>query len=367
MYLVTGGCGFIGKHLVMRLREAGKEVRVLDSLSPQVHGMSPDIGWLRDVGADFRRGDVCRVEDCRNALKGVHTVIHLAAETGTGQSMYELSVYVNTNVSGTAVLLQECLASDVSALVLSSSRAVYGEGVWNCMKCGPVRPGLRKALSFPGRWNPACPSCNSETSEALPTGEDEACDPVSVYGVTKHAQEQLVRLASEGRKMSCRTLRFFNVYGAGQALNNPYTGVLGVFVNRAKQNKILDLYEDGMMTRDFVCVDDVVDALIKASEIPFHGAINIGAGKASTIREIASIIISRAGSTSQQEVTGKSRVGDVRGLVADIRKAKQVLGWEPTTKLGDGLEKYVNWAMRQDVHDNYEKSMIELVEKGLYR
>ncbi len=366
MYLVTGGCGFVGKHLVKELIRLGKSVRILDSLSPQVHGKSPDLRWLNQSGIEFIHGSVCDNDVCSKALKGVDTVFHLAAETGTGQSMYEMRLYADTNVTGTAAILEECLRSGVHTFVLSSSRAVYGEGIWRCPDCGPVNPAIRKTRKTAPGWNPLCPSCDLETEKLLPTTEIGRISPVSIYGATKVAQEQLSLLASETGKISCRVLRFFNVYGPGQALSNPYTGVLGVFVNRARQGKRLDLYEDGLIERDFVNVADVVNALIKASQAEFDGAINIGSGQSQTIMDLARKIIELSESSSTTSVTGKGRLGDVRGLVADISRAREILGWEPKIGIDEGLKEYVGWALMQEYEDKYEQSLEELKQKGLY-
>jgi dTDP-L-rhamnose 4-epimerase len=366
MDLVTGGCGFIGRHLVTRLCEMGKKVRILDSLAPQIHGPSPDLSWVNRQGIEFIRGSVCNPADCRKAVCGAETVYHLAAETGTGQSMYELRRYADTNVTGTATILEECLKAKVSVFILSSSRAVYGEGLWLCKNCGPIHPELRNGLNSYESWNPICPSCKAETRELLPTSEKETIRPASIYGATKVAQEQLVLLASESGELSSRILRFFNVYGPGQALNNPYTGVLGVFVNKARQGKTLDLYEDGLITRDFVFINDTVDALIKSSINSFNFPLNIGSGKTITISDLAKKIIALSGSPSLTNITGKGRIGDVRGLVADIKKAYSSLTWEPKVSIDDGLGIYVNWALNQEYQDSYEASLTELKRKGLY-
>ena len=366
MILVTGGCGFIGKHLVTDLTRKGFEVRVLDSLSRQVHGESPDTSWLKDCGAELVVGDVCRPSDCAESLKGVDTVFHLAAETGTGQSMYEIRRYAETNVTGTATMLEECLRAGVGTFVLSSSRAVYGEGVWSCAKCGPVRPGIRTCAGEKDGWNPHCPSCGEATESPLPTSEVEASMPVSVYGATKAAQEELALLMHRSGKISARVLRFFNVYGPGQSLSNPYTGVLGVFVNRAIQGKSLDVYEDGLIKRDFVFIDDVVNALVEASRREFDGAVNIGSGETVTVMDLAREIANLSGAKPQISITGKTRIGDVRGLVADIGKASMVLGWRPGTAFSAGLRTYAEWALSQDYVDRYEESLKELRDKGLY-
>jgi len=367
--LITGGCGFIGKHLALRLRDLGHEVRVLDILSPQVHGPSPDLSWMLEHDVGLVRGSVTDPQACDEALESVGGVFHLAAETGTGQSMYELGRYMDTNVTGTAVLLEACIRRGVRCLVLSSSRAVYGEGSWLCAACGPVHPALR-AMPEPGeapQWSPLCPMCGQPVASALPTQESESAQPVSVYGISKLAQEQLVGLCGRAFGLSYSILRFFNVFGPGQALQNPYTGVLAVFVNRARLGRPLDLYEDGKILRDFVFVEDVVKALILAMEKGEPGPLNIGSGRAVTIEEIAHMIMALAGSSSSLQVTGRMRFGDVRGLVADIGQAASTLGWSPATSFEEGLKAFVDWAAQSPAEDSYEGSLAELKARGLYQ
>jgi dTDP-L-rhamnose 4-epimerase len=368
MILVTGGCGFIGKPLCQRLRRMGREVRILDCLTEQVHGPAPDLSWVKESGASLLRGSVCDPAACQASLAGVETVIHLAAETGTGQSMYEMRRYVDTNVTGTAVLLEACGAHPVRKFVLASSRAVYGEGSWRCPACGPVHPALRAPeTGRAGSWNPVCPRCGCPTSGLLPTGEGETAMPTSVYGVSKLAQEQLVSLARGTFGLQGTTLRFFNVFGPGQSLSNPYTGVLAVFVNRARTGKGIELYEDGEIVRDFVFVDDVVGAILDATRSDDPGPINIGSGRTFSIGALARFVTARVRSGSILSVTGKMRTGDVRGLVADLGRAERILNWRPSTPTEEGLARFVDWAMTQPFEDRYDDSMEELRARGLYR
>jgi dTDP-L-rhamnose 4-epimerase len=282
--------------------------------------------------------------------------------------MYEMRRYVETNVVGTASLLEECLAGGVEKCVLSSSRAVYGEGTWWCEGCGRVHPPIRERLEGePANWSPRCPRCRTFTSGCVPTAEGETLLPTSVYGVSKAAQEQLVNVVEHASGMSCATLRFFNVFGPGQALSNPYTGVLAVFANRARAGKPIELFEDGEILRDFVYVDDVVESLVQALSCSDPGPFNIGSGEGVTIRRLAQSIVDLTCSGSSIGVTGKMRIGDVRGLVADIRRAEAGLSWKPTTKFEEGLRRFVEWAMGREFEDLYEDSMEELRQRGLYR
>lgn len=367
--LITGGAGFIGTHLTRALHVVGTyQVTVLDCLSPQVHGIEAQFSREMESMARCIQGDVTKPEDCRAALEGQEIVVHLAAETGTGQSMYEMARHMRTNVLGTSVLLEECLRERVERFLLTSSRAVYGEGSWRCARCGPVHPPIReRGEDAAASWDPRCPQCGTAMSECLPTGERETLVPTSVYGVSKVAQEQLVSLAGKTSPIKCNVLRFFNVFGPGQALNNPYTGVLGVFVNRARVGKPLDLYEDGEIIRDFVYVEDVVGSMLVALTSDYSGPINIGSGQGVTISQLAASILRLTGSDSTLSVTGKMRVGDVRGLVADLSLAKRALQWGPAWKFEDGLRLYVEWALRSPCQDLYESSMQELLRRGLYR
>lgn len=373
--LITGGCGFIGKHLSLNLRRHDVIVRILDNLLPQVHGDAPDLHWLEAAGIDLIRGSVSDPTVCACALAGVDVVVHLAAETGTGQSMYEMRQYVDTNVTGTATLLEACRAAEIKQLVLTSSRAVYGEGAWRCEQCGKVHPRMRSFENIRNtasmsdehdrRWNPRCPICGRYAVEFLPTSEAEACTPTSVYGISKLAQEQLVSLLHTSG-MICSTLRLFNVYGPGQSLSNPYTGVLGVFANRARLGKEIDLYEDGDIIRDFVYIEDVVRAIEAAIGMRQPCLCNIGSGSPTTIGDLASAVVLHTRSRSQVSITGNTRLGDVRGLVADIAEAERTLGWRPQVSLEEGLAHYLDWALASTFEDRYEQSLEELKRKGLY-
>jgi dTDP-L-rhamnose 4-epimerase len=258
--LVTGGAGFIGRHLVKRLVGAGYSVRVLDSLSEQIHGPSasepPEL-----TGAEFVHGDVRDAECLAVALVDIDAVVHLAAETGVGQSMYEAERYVDANDRGTACLVQALVRCQRPVrVVLASSRAVYGEGLYRCQHCGEVSPPPRDGSALGrGVWNLVCPVCGGAI-DPLPTHEEARTDPGSVYAATKLAQEHLCRILGTAYGLSWVILRYFNVYGPGQSLSNPYTGILSTFHARAAHGNAIEVYEDGRESRDFVFVDDVVEA-----------------------------------------------------------------------------------------------------------
>jgi dTDP-L-rhamnose 4-epimerase len=365
--LVTGGCGFIGKVLCLRLVESGYKVRILDSLTEQIHGSHPDLRWIEENKIELIRGSVANRQDCKRALQDVDVAAHLASETGTGQSMYELTRYMETNVLGTATLLEECRTQGVKRFVLASSRAVYGEGAWECTRCGRVYPQTRSMNgTTPESWNPRCPRCGKHTSRLLPTREDDPVAPTSIYGMSKQVQEQLILMTASAIGLGYGILRFFNVFGPGQSLKNPYTGVLTVFINRARLNKVLDLYEDGDILRDFIYVDDVARAIHLAIDSSEFGIYNIGSGSTLSIQRLAELIIAAIGSSSKTEVTGKMRLGDVRGLVADNTRARRLLRWQPKIDHESGIEKFVQWALQSEFEDRYEQSLKELEQHRLY-
>jgi dTDP-L-rhamnose 4-epimerase len=366
--LVTGGCGFIGKALSLRLIRCGYKVRILDCLTSQVHGENPDLQWIKENQILLLQGSVNNKDDCDTALEQIDTVVHLAAETGTGQSMYEIEKYMHTNVVGTATLLEACKKHNVKNFVLASSRAVYGEGMWQCDECGRVHPEARTyATRKPENWNPRCPRCSAYTSTIIPTNEDDPLTPTSVYGISKQCQEQLVALIGQSTGMTYNILRCFNVFGPGQSLQNPYTGVMTVFVNRARQNKTLDLYEDGNILRDFVYIDDLVAAIHRTIESEYSGIYNVGTGVSISIRYLAEMIIKWSGSTSSMHITRKTRYGDVRGLIADVTKAKRLLQWEPKISSEQGIQRFVTWAVSLEFEDRYEQSLEELEQHNVYR
>ena len=366
--LVTGGCGFIGEVLCRQLVRAGYQARILDSLTEQIHGNNPDLGWIEDDGIELLRGSVVDRHACKIALKDVNVVVHLAAETGTGQSMYELTRYTQTNVLGTAMLLEECRIQRVKRFVLASSRAVYGEGPWECFQCGRVYPQTRSVnATEPESWNPKCPRCGKRTSHLLPAREDDPLAPSSVYGMSKQAQEQLLLMTAPAIGLGYSILRFFNVFGPGQSLKNPYTGVLTVFINRARLHKTLDLYEDGDVLRDFIYVDEVARAIHLAIDSSESGIYNIGSASTLSIQRLAELIIRATDSSSVTKVTGKMRVGDVRGLVADNSLAARVLGWQPQVDSENDIKRCVQWALQFDCEDGYEQSLKQLEEHKLYQ
>ena len=372
--LISGGAGFIGKLLVRRLVSDGFTVRILDSLSPQVHGALPqDLTWLLGNGIEFIRGSVTSRSDWRQALEGVTQVVHFAAETGTGQSMYEVEKYCATNLMGTALLLDVLAAMperSVRRLVLASSRSVYGEGAYACASCGGGRMNPRART--PGQlqvrqWQPRCLQCQGEL-QALPTAESDVVRPASIYAATKYAQENLVRIGAESMGLGYTTFRFQNVYGEGQSLKNPYTGILSIFSTRIRRDLELPIFEDGEETRDFVHVDDVVAAVtlaVHAAE-PVNDVFNVGSGVATSVRTLAEELSRAFGRTPRVVVTGQYRLGDIRHNCADMRRIQQRFGFAPRITLADGLRRFASWVETQAIpEDRLDQANHELKQRNL--
>lgn len=374
--LITGGAGFIGSNIALKLIDKSYEVVVLDSLSEQIHGSNPEktsplYQSIKDK-VKFIKGDVNNRVDWELALEGVDYVIHLAAETGTGQSMYEIKKYVDTNIGGTALLLDILTNTKhhVKRVVVAESRAIYGEGKYHCPKCGDVYPHERKDEDMAkGDFECKCPKCGGEV-KLVATTEDSAIHPSSVYGISKQVQGQLVHLVCKSIGVESVSFRYQNVYGPGQSLTNPYTGILSIFSTRIKNGNGLNIFEDGKETRDFVYIEDVVDATILGMEIPeANGHVfNIGTGVATDVLTVANILCEKYGIQVPITVSGNYRLGDIRHNYADISLARKILGFNPKWTFADGIEQFTKWANKQEVQeDNYEASIEEMKKKGLYK
>jgi dTDP-L-rhamnose 4-epimerase len=314
---------------------------------------------------------VCSLSDCLSALKGIDAVVHLAARTGVGQSMYDIADYVETNVRGTATLLEALVKSEapVQRLVLASSRAVYGEGLFACAEHGQFHPEIRSRDDLlAGRFNILCPVCGSHT-EAVPTPEECEPKPLSVYAWTKKHQEDLCSWASDTFGFPIIKLRYFNVYGSRQSLNNPYTGVVSVFYSLLRSGRALSLYEGGRAIRDFVHAKDVARANLLALEsdlVASGGTYNIGSGEPWTIGEIAGALGRAMGVELRVRESGEFRVGDVFACYADLNKSASVLGYAPTLGIDEGLTEFVKWASHQVPADQYDQTVCELKQHGLF-
>jgi dTDP-L-rhamnose 4-epimerase len=368
--LVTGGAGFIGSHLVDALVGRGHRVRVLDALVPQVHGEVAAPQHLNPA-AEFVRGDVCDAAAVERALEGIDAVFHEAAEVGVGQSMYEITRYVRANDLGTAVLLEALIKRRprVRKLVVASSMSIYGEGAYECDDCGAVHPQLRPSRQLlERRWEPECPRCGKPLRPA-PTGEDKPLFPTSVYAVSKQDQEQYSLAVGRSYDIPTVALRYFNVYGTRQALSNPYTGVCAIFSSRLLNDQPPVVFEDAGQTRDFVHVSDIVRANLLALEsdrADYH-AVNVGTGRAISIRQIARMLAEGLGKEIEPELTGKYREGDIRHCVADITRARELLGYEPRVSLEEGIPELLGWVREQKATDQVMRATAELESRRLVR
>lgn len=373
--LITGGAGFIGSSLALALSARGHVITVLDNLARQIHGedveASPLLAKIRGK-VDFVRGDVTSREDLLEVLPGVDTVVHLAAETGTGQSMYAIQHYADVNVGGTALLL-DLIANEgfpISRLVVASSRAVYGEGKYQCSVHGVQHPDARSDAAMANRqFEHVCPLCQ-QVLELMPTDESSALRPSSIYGVTKLAQEQMVLSVGKALGISALAFRYQNVYGPGQSLSNPYTGILSIFSTRIRQGKPVNIFEDGEESRDFIFIDDAVEATVLGieHEEPIVEALNVGSGVATDVLNIATTLREYLGVTSDIFVSGQYRAGDIRHNVADLEKVSQLLGFMPQVSLEEGLCRFVDWVRSERITDDrYEDSLEELRKKGLFK
>lgn len=371
-FLITGGLGFIGQTLIPKLlADPGNSVVVVDKLSEQVHGTNPDIQHVTNSPRlQFIRDDICNREVIQAVLPGVDIVYHLAAETGTGQSMYDIENYFRTNVQGTAVLLEAIVkntASRPKAFVLASSRSVYGEGAYvaekNAGETGTRRyfPSGRIAADMErGHFD-----FSFEGQKLVPvaTLETDELKPQSLYAASKLAQEHMCQIACSSVGIHYTALRFQNVYGPGQSLRNPYTGIISIFTNILRQGRTIDIFEDGEESRDFVFVEDVATALGAAPNRSPNtpSIINVGCGNQTSVMHLAELLQKKLGVSDKTRVSGRFRPGDIRHCYADIQHMRNVLGITDLTSLEDGLSKTVDWALTQPIEiDQSEKATAEL-------
>ena len=368
--LITGGAGFIGTHLSKKLTEMGHRVTVLDNLSKQVHGAKKEIDkWLAKY-TNFIEGDVRNTKDWEKALDKSQIVIHLAAETGTGQSMYRIKNYNDVNCGGTAILL-DIIANtkhSIEKVILASSRAVYGEGKYHCKFHGYVYPTERSEREMlKGNFELNCPECGGKI-KVVPTDENSCMLPQSFYAITKFNQEIMIRNICNSLGVPFVIFRYQNVYGPGQSLKNPYTGILSIFSTRLKNDNCVLVFEDGKESRDFVYISDVVRATILGIENKkADGKIyNVGSGERISVLEVAKYLKSEFGSETDINITGQFRKGDIRHIVADNNKIKNELEFSPSYSFSRGIKEFVKWAEKQDLEkDELDKSIKDLEERGL--
>lgn len=373
--LITGGAGFIGSNLALKLIDRGYNVTVLDNLSPQIHGDDVEKSELYQSIKDkvcFMKGSVTCKKDWQKALLNQDVVVHLAAETGTGQSMYEIENYTDVNIQGTSIFL-DILANEkhsVKKMVVASSRAIYGEGKYECPKCGVVYPYERKDEDMKNRdFAVKCPKCGAN-AKLLATDEESKIHPSSIYGITKQVQEQMFMVMGKSLNIPAVAFRYQNVYGAGQSLSNPYTGILSIFSTRIKNGNDINIFEDGKESRDFVYIDDVVDATILGieKEEANYEVFNVGTGIRTDVLTVANTLKNAYESDTKINISGNYRLGDIRDNYADLSKITEKLGFEPKVSFEEGIKKFTDWVNKQEVkEDAYEKSIEEMKQKGLYK
>lgn len=375
--LITGGAGFIGSNVALKLIDKGINVTVLDNLSPQIHGNNPEITSplyksIKDK-VNFIKGTVTSREDWRKALEDVDTILHLAAETGTGQSMYEIEKYVNVNIGGTAIMLDILTneKTNVKRVVVAESRAIYGEGkYWSDELSTFVYPEERPEETMSkGDFEVKYNGCE-QPLKLVGTTEDSLIHPGSVYGITKQVQGQLIHLVCKSVGIESVSFRYQNVYGPGQSLSNPYTGILSIFSTRIKNGKGINIFEDGLETRDFVYIDDIVEATILGLTVPKVSgqAFNVGTGVAIDVLTVAKTLKKYYDIDVPITISGNYRLGDIRHNYADITKARTLLGFEPKWTFDKGIEQFCKWVNTQPIQeDKYDSSIEEMKEKGLYK
>lgn len=373
--LITGGAGFIGSNLALKLIEKGYQVTVLDNLSPQIHGdnpteTSPLYLSIKDK-VKFIHGTVTSKSDWEEALKDQDAIVHYAAETGTGQSMYEVEKYVDVNINGTALMLNLLVngSYNVKKIVVASSRSIYGEGKYISKELGAVYPTQRESIHMDqGDFEVKYP--NSSALTLVGTDEESKIHPSSVYGITKQNQEQMVLTVCPTVGIAGVAFRYQNVYGPGQSLKNPYTGILSIFSTQIKNGNNINIFEDGLESRDFVYIDDVVDATILGleKEEANNQVFNVGTGVATNVLTVANELVKNYGIDVSINVSGNYRLGDIRHNYADLTKINRLLGFNTKVSFEAGLKNFAEWVNTQEVQeDKYQKSIDEMKAKGLYK
>lgn len=366
--LITGGAGFIGSHLATSLVAEGSHVRVLDRFDKQVHGEHRSPHHIDEV--EVVTGDVTDEDSLEKALTDVSRVVHLAAAVGVGQSMYEVDRYCHVNVMGTARLLQALIErkGEIEKLVVASSMSIYGEGIYYCETCSQTHTVVTTTMGElgVGKWDPSCPGCHNLLTP-IATPESKTLQPTSVYAINKRDQEELCLVVGRAHDIPTIALRLFNVYGPGQTLGNPYTGVAAIFASRLVKRRPPLIFEDGNQSRDFVHVRDVAGACVMALENDSVSdvALNVGTGKRTTILEVADALSAELGGPTP-ELLGKRRKGDVRHCFADISAARKQLGWEPRLDFETGVRDLIDWTGEQlFVTDRVDAAVHELAWRGL--
>lgn len=367
--LVTGGAGFIGSHLVDALLERGHTVRVLDSLDTQVHGATDTPPAYLSKEIEFQKGDVRDRATVDRALDGIEVVYHQAAAVGVGQSMYDIVRYMDINTIGTAVVLEAMVArrAQFKKLVVASSMSIYGEGRYKKPSGELVAPKLRPVAQYQeGIWELKDPQ-TGEFLIPLPTDEEKPLQPASPYATGKRDQEEMCIAIGRAYEIPTVALRYFNVYGTRQSLSNPYTGIAAIFTSRLLNDNPPLIYEDGLQSRDFTHVSDIVQANILAMETDGmnYDYFNVGTGRRLSVLDIANALIAGMGKNLEPIIAKKFREGDIRHCYGDISKIASVAGYQPKVTFEQGIPALVEWCRTQQAVDKVNQAADELASKGL--
>ena len=365
--LVTGGAGFIGSFLVDELVKQGHFVRIFDNLDQQVHlDGAPE--YLNEE-AEFIKGDVYDYDSFKNVIKDIDVVFHQAAVVGIGQSMYKIKHYVSVNTLGTANLLDVLVnhKHDVKKVIVAASMSSYGEGSYLNSSGELIRPGLRTEEQLAAQeWELKDPK-SGEVLKPVGIKEDDYRNCNSIYAITKKDQEDMVLTVCKAYGIPAVSLRYFNVYGPRQSLSNPYTGVTAIFMSRIKNDNQPVVNEDGLQTRDFVSVHDIVNANILAMEntVANYEVFNVGTGNPITIKQVAETLAKLYGKDIKPNIINKFRKGDVRHCFADISKIRNKLNWQPKITFEQGMKELIEWSKNAKSKDLFEKASKELKDRGL--
>ena len=371
--LITGGAGFIGTNVARKLVSDGHIVTILDNFHKQIHGDKNELPGDLSGNVKLVIGSVTDKDLFYEVLKDQDVIIHYAAETGTGQSMYDISGYTKVNIQATAILCDYLLNEEhrIKNVIVASSRSIYGEGKYFSPLYGDVYPEGRTKDTIINSIEPICPYSGLANLELRATDESSKIHPSSYYGITKQVQEQMVIMAAKLKNINGFALRYQNVYGPGQSLKNPYTGILSIFSRLALKNADINVFEDGMESRDFVYIEDVVDSTVKCLDDSISGQhiLNVGSGKNTTVIEVAEEIVRYLGSNSKIIISGAFREGDIRHNYADVTLLEKVTGMKPKWEFIKGLHEFLNWVKDQndipETIDDYKRSLKELKERGL--
>ncbi|MCC6142623.1 MAG: NAD-dependent epimerase/dehydratase family protein [Candidatus Hydrogenedentes bacterium] len=375
---IIGGAGFIGTRTALKLVARGHSIRILDALDPQIHGLDISASeMLASVAGKIpvTVGDVRDPAAIRMALDAADVVYYFAAGTGTGQSMYQVRKYTEINVLGAAVLGEELALrkGQIRRVVISSSRAVYGEGAYTCTQHGRIFPRSRDPRALEeGEFTPLCPHCAGSLVETASL-ESDPVQPSSIYGITKLAQEQIILNLCESLGIPAVALRYQNVFGPGQSLKNPYTGILSIFSQQLLQDKPINVFEDGRPTRDFIYIDDIAEFNCRAGEKELHGShiCNVGTGVRQTLLDVVDVLAQTYGRKPDYRISGQFRLGDIRHAAADTTHLRRVLGEHTFVSFSEGITRFADWVRRQNIEQEsnarYARSLEEMASIGLLR